>query len=171
MTETRTDFGAAASRAFHAAHREALRRGRRSVEAEHLLLALAAEHDTVCGRFLHESGLGEERLADALERESIRSLAYAGVTPLPESEVVLDRRGAPDGRRGPVRLGASARSAIQAGMRASAMRHRSRRATDLLVGILSAELGTVPRALALAGIDRDGLLSALDEQTANRVAE
>jgi D-alanyl-D-alanine carboxypeptidase len=56
-------------------------------------------------------------------------------------------------------------------MRASAMRHRSRRATDLLVGILSAELGTVPRALALAGVDRTELLSALDEQAADRVAE
>ncbi len=33
---------------------------------------------------------------------------------------------------------------------------------DLLHGILSAELGTVPRALALAGFDRGGLLDALD---------
>jgi hypothetical protein len=28
------------------------------------------------------------------------------------------------------------------------------RSTDLLAGILEAELGTVPRALAIAGVDR-----------------
>jgi hypothetical protein len=33
---------------------------------------------------------------------------------------------------------------------------------DLLHAVLSAELGTVPRALALAGIDRDALLDAID---------
>jgi D-alanyl-D-alanine carboxypeptidase len=31
------------------------------------------------------------------------------------------------------------------------------RSTDLLAGILEAELGTVPRALAIAGIDRAAL--------------
>jgi len=42
-------------------------------------------------------------------------------------------------------------------------RHDRRRArlrgTDLLAGILEAEFGTVPRALAIAGIDRAELLS------------
>jgi hypothetical protein len=33
---------------------------------------------------------------------------------------------------------------------------------DLLHAILSTDLGTVPRALALAGFDRDALLDALD---------
>lgn len=165
MTESRMAFGTVASRAFHAAHREARRRGRGSVEAEHLLLALAAEQDTACGRFLREAGLDRQLLADALERENVRSLAYAGVEPLDEAEVASDRH------RGPVRLGASARSAIQAGMKAAALRHRPRRAADLLVGIFSAELGTVPRALAIAGIDREELLSALDEQAPNRLAE
>jgi len=33
------------------------------------------------------------------------------------------------------------------------------RTTDLLAGILEAELGTVPRALAIAGIDRVTLAS------------
>lgn len=171
MTESRTDFGMVASRAFHAAHREARRRGRALVEAEDLLLALAAEHDTECGRFLRDSELSRDSLVAALERENVRSLAYAGVAPLPKAEITADGRRAPGRHRGPIRLGASARSAIQAGMKASAIRHRPRRATDLLVGILSAELGTVPRALALAGVDRTELLSALNEQAANRVAE
>lgn len=165
MTESRAAFGSAASRAFHAAHAEARRQRRRSVEAEHLLLALAAEHDTVCGRLLRESGLSRELLVEALEKESARSLAYANVAPLPKAEV------APHRNRGPVRLGASARSAVQAGMKAASRGRRPRRAADLLVGILSAELGTVPRTLALAGIDRESLLSALDEHAASGVAE
>ena len=33
------------------------------------------------------------------------------------------------------------------------------RSTDLLAGIVEAELGTVPRALAIAGIDRAALSS------------
>jgi hypothetical protein len=56
-------------------------------------------------------------------------------------------------------------------MKAATRGHRPRRAEDLLIGILSARLGTVPRALALAGIDRELLLSALDEHAASGVAE
>jgi D-alanyl-D-alanine carboxypeptidase len=166
MTEPRSSFGAAASRAFHAAHAEARRRGRDSVGAEHLLLALADERDTACWRFLNSAGLSREVLDDALDRESTRSLAYAKVAPLGAGVVA-----SPAQHRGPVRLGASARSAIQAGMKASARGHRPRRAEDLLIGILSARLGTVPRALAIAGVDRESLLSALDEHVAPGVAE
>ena len=39
---------------------------------------------------------------------------------------------------------------------------------DLLHAILSTELGTVPRALALAGFDRDALLDALDDPDGER---
>jgi hypothetical protein len=39
-------------------------------------------------------------------------------------------------------------------------RHRAHlRSADLLAGILDAELGTVPRALAIAGIDRAAIAS------------
>ncbi|MBB5633986.1 ATP-dependent Clp protease ATP-binding subunit ClpA [Cryobacterium mesophilum] len=165
MTEPRSAFGTAVSRAFHAAHEEARHRGGTVVEAEHLLLALADESNDTCGSLLREHGLSREVLTDAIRREQVRSLAYAGVEPLPDGDVVLDRR------RGPVRLGASARAAVRAGMKAASEKHRPRRAADLLVGIFSAELGTVPRVLGIAGVDRLQLLSALNEHTASGVAE
>jgi hypothetical protein len=60
-------------------------------------------------------------------------------------------------------FGTSAKTAIRRGLIAS--RHdRPRRprlrTTDLLVGILQAELGTVARALAIAGVDRTALISS-----------
>src|SRR5216684_2226099 len=57
---------------------EAIRDGARFIEAEHVLLALAAS-DTEAGRVLSEAGLDRERLATALREERRQSLAFAGV--------------------------------------------------------------------------------------------
>jgi hypothetical protein len=38
--------------------------------------------------------------------------------------------------------------------------------SDLVVGIVQAKLGTVPRALALAGVDRDALIARLQHASA-----
>jgi hypothetical protein len=61
----------------------------------------------------------------------------------------------------PRSLGTSAKVAFRRALIGS--RHDRRRArlrgTDLLAGILEAEFGTVPRALAIAGIDRAALLA------------
>ena len=35
--------------------------------------------------------------------------------------------------------------------------------TDLLLGVLQAELGTVPRALAIAGTDRPELITRIEQ--------
>jgi hypothetical protein len=61
--------------------------------------------------------------------------------------------------------GASIREALRrAPYRARSRPDRERLAVaDTLVGVLRADLGTVPRALAYAGVDRDALISRLEQ--------
>jgi ATP-dependent Clp protease ATP-binding subunit ClpA len=141
---------------------EAKLRGSRTVEAEHLLLALASDADSEVGRLLRESGLDHERLTSALSEERRTSLAFAGVEPLDES---LPRAGGRDSRSptAPAWValwGASAKAAI---LRSHAIAGESSRrrmdGIDLLLGILQAELGTLPRALAIAGVDSVALIA------------
>jgi D-alanyl-D-alanine carboxypeptidase len=141
-------FAPPASRMFPLSHREALKSGSDVIEAEHMLLALAANPATPSGWVLVDAGLDHERLLELLRQERRRSLASAGLEPLSEQDAAVSTR------RREVRLGASANLAIQ---RAAAIGHREqgvRLGRDLLLGILQAEVGTVPRALALGGIDR-----------------
>ena len=144
-------------------------RGSNTVEAEHLLLALAADRRSFAAQLLDSVGLDQDSIDEALRDERTRSLAAAGVAPVAEAALTSTPR-----TQRPT-LGASARDAfvrshrvIQSRRdrepRGSAVRrprdNRHHRAddTDLLLGILRAELGTVPRALAIAGIDRAGLV-------------
>ena len=133
---------------------EARADGARFVEAEHVLLALAAS-DTDAGKVLIEAGLDRARLAAALREERRQSLAFAGV-----GNAVLTPAAAESDR--PVTFGTTAKAALARALHAS-HRERSRRerldSVNFLVGILSAELGTVPRALALAGVDRSALVA------------
>jgi ATP-dependent Clp protease ATP-binding subunit ClpA len=138
---------------------EARKDGARVIEAEHMLLALATNADEA-GRLLLEAGLDHERLAAALRDEHRQSLAFAGMQPLAQGPAEVR-----DADR-PVSLGTSAKTALK---RALAAHHqdRSRRGrgrgrpdtTDLLIGLLQAELGTVPRVLAIAGADRSALIA------------
>ena len=121
---------------------EAQTAGQRSVEAEHLLLALAARPE------LHQLGLDRRQLADALALEERRSLQVVGVS---ADAYQLAQPTAP--ARGP-KFAASAKVAMQRGARAAAARGDRRfLSRDLLQGVLAAEHGRVPRALDLAGID------------------
>jgi D-alanyl-D-alanine carboxypeptidase len=135
---------------------EARKRGAKLIEAEHMLLALASDSESDAGRLLKESGLDHERLATALHDEHRRSLAFAGFQAADEP---LTNGAKGDG---PLSLGTSAKVALVRALIASRS-HRARRArlkdVDLLRGILLAELGTVPRALAIAGVDRMTLIS------------
>ena len=134
---------------------EAKRDGAKAIEAEHMLLALAANSESEAAKLLYEFGLDHERLASALREERRRTLAFAGIS-APDEKMVeateLDRS---------LSLGTSAKAALRRALIGSGRdRRRARlRSTDLLAGILEAELGTVPRALAIAGIDRAGLIS------------
>lgn len=140
---------------FHHFEIEAKQNGVNVIEAEHMLLALAASSGGDAAKVLNEAGLDHERLASALQNERRRTLAFAGMT-APDKKVA-----APTELEGPLSLGTSAKAAVKRALiGARHERHRVRlRSTDLLAGILEAELGTVPRALALAGIDRIELAS------------
>lgn len=139
---------------------EAQRQGLAVVEAEHILLALAGDRHTAVGRFLEDHGLDHAAWLAALRTERERSLQAVGVAPRDARALAATRIQRP-------RWGASARSAFE---RASKTAQRHRRGQhrmngfDLLHGILELELGTVPRALAFAGIDRKALLADLVDQ-------
>ncbi len=139
---------------------EAKQDGAKFIEAEHVLLALAMHTDSSAGRLLNRCGLDHGRLVSALRNEQRRSLTFAGVEPLAEKQAEATELD------GSLSLGTSAKAAIKRAMIASRA-DRPRRArlssADLLLGILQAELGTVPRALAIAGIDRAALISRTRE--------
>ncbi|MBO3752899.1 hypothetical protein J5X84_43200 [Streptosporangiaceae bacterium NEAU-GS5] len=130
---------------------EARKEGSTTVEAHHLLVAIATEAEPTTAGPLSEAGLGRREIRDALEREFEHSLAAVGVVPahfgLPPATCAPER---------PSTMGASAKLALERGL-ASAARKKDLRPAHLLLGILRAEVGTVPRALALAGIDRAAL--------------
>lgn len=138
----------------HRAEEEARTLGSPTIEAEHLLLALADERaGGATAALLHDAGLDPDGLLAALERETELSLAAAGVA---IGDFELPAR-PPAPRRRP-RMAASARRALERSLRI-ALAHGDRRITTrhVLVGILRAELGTVPRALAGADVDRIAL--------------
>ena len=124
--------------------------GSPTVEAEHLLLAAARRPDGP----LAESGLDYDSLLEALETERAVSLAAVGVTldPGPASPPV-----------GEPRWATSAKVAIQRAMHAAVGRgDKHIDARHVAIGVLRAQLGTVPRALECAGVDRIGLLTWLE---------
>lgn len=150
-----------------AAEEEAWALGSPTVEAEHLLLALAADPESPTGRLLADAGLDHGALSAALERETERSLAAVGVA---ASEFALpEAGGAP--RRSP-RFATSAKVALERTLQAAvAGGDRRLLAPHLLVGILRADLGRVPRALAAVEVDQaelatraEGLLDRTSER-------
>ena len=134
---------------------EAERDGAKAIEAEHMLLALTASSDGDAARLLNEAGLDYERLASALKQERRRTLAFVGMKERNQEVAAATER------ESPISLGTSAKAAVKRALIGA--RHERHlvhlRSTDLLAGILEAELGTVPRALAIAGIDRAALTS------------
>src|SRR5258708_14372851 len=128
--------------------------GAEFIEAEHMLLALAADPHSDGARLLKEFGLDRERLAAALREERRQTLAFVGMT-------TTDTKLEATGLGSPPSLGTSAKVAVRRALIGSRPnRRRARlRGIDLLAGILEAEFGTVPRALAIAGIHRIALLS------------
>jgi ATP-dependent Clp protease ATP-binding subunit ClpA len=122
-----------------AAEVEAARLGARTIEAEHLLLALAARG---------VAGLDHETIDQALVDEQRRSLAAVGV------ELDAYDLPAPARPHAKPRFGTSAKTALHQALKA-ALARKDRRILEghLLLGVLAAERGTVPRALRIAEID------------------
>ncbi|MEV7229065.1 Clp protease N-terminal domain-containing protein [Polymorphospora sp. NPDC051019] len=141
------------SRVLERAIGEASARRAPAVEAEHLLLALASDETLAASRVLIETGLDRESVAAALDRERAESLSAIGIGPLDEELFAATPR-----QNRPT-WGTSTKEAIHRGRATGGQDGRRRPAeTELLLGILTADLGTVPRALALAGVDRGDLL-------------
>jgi D-alanyl-D-alanine carboxypeptidase len=132
------------------AQHEAREDGSATVEAPHLLLAVAGEPEPTTREVLDSAGLDQQAIRAALKREFEHSLSAVGVSsasyelPLPSR---LPTHPA---------MGTSAKLALERGF-ASVPRKKDLRPAHVLLGILSAQVGTVPRALALVGIDRDDL--------------
>ena len=122
--------------------------GARTVEAQHLLLAIAAGP----GQVLGSSGLDLSAIREALDREFEHSHSAAGV-----SRSAFGLPAASSDAHRALHLGASTRLAIERAITSSS--HRDLQPAHLLLGILQAEVGTVPRALALAGVDRADLMA------------
>ncbi|WP_067971602.1 Clp protease N-terminal domain-containing protein [Nocardiopsis trehalosi] len=126
--------------------------GSATIEAHHLLLAIAAGGDPASRAALAAVGLDHDGLRAALDGEFERSLAAVGVH---VAAADLPRPGpAPDTPR----MGASTRLALDRAFSRVA-RKKDLRPAHVLLGIAAAEVGTVPRALAVAGVDRAELLA------------
>jgi D-alanyl-D-alanine carboxypeptidase len=124
-------FDAGARRAVQrAVDEEAPAAGTAAVEAEHLLLALAADQGGAVAGQLCENGVDDFAAA-----------------------------GRPAARRRKVSLATSSKRSLERAVRLAAGRgDRTLGAAHLLLGILHTQIGTVPRALAIADIDRVGLI-------------
>jgi ATP-dependent Clp protease ATP-binding subunit ClpA len=131
-----------------------------AVGAEHVLLAIAADPDAPAARALAAAGLDYPGLAAALHAERVRSLAVADVEAIDQSLLASAPRTTKPSWSASVRdlLRAADKTAAKTGARAGLPGALE---IELTIGILRAELGTVPRALSLAGKDRASILQSL----------
>jgi ATP-dependent Clp protease ATP-binding subunit ClpA len=136
--------------AVHTAVSDAKATGQPTVEAEHLLLALATSPE------LQSLGLDREQLVEALIEEERQSLSAVGLG------AANYQQPRPASRAQEPRFGASAKLALQRGVKLAQLRGGRRfRSQELLGGVLAAEHGRVPRALDLAGINVDELRGSI----------
>ncbi|TCC20366.1 Clp protease N-terminal domain-containing protein [Kribbella speibonae] len=145
-----------------AARAEARRDGSRTVEAEHVLLAIAALEDSAAARLLADAGLTESAIRTALNREWEQSLAVAGIAVrmglLPEAT--------PDRARDP-QIGESTKLMLRRAMDAPPKLGGGRFGPmRILVGLLDTDRGRVARTLQAAGVDRAALRTKAAEALA-----
>lgn len=133
---------------------EAREDGSTTIEAKHLLLAIAHESEPTTRQVLQSVRLDRDAIRRALDREFERSLNSVGVS---SAAYNLPK---PTALPANLLLGTSSKLALERGF-ASVRRKKDARPGHVLLGILSARFGTVPRALALAGIDPAELRASL----------
>ena len=156
-------FTREARAAVTAAETEARELGSPTIEAEHLLLALTElDPGTAVGGVLADVGLDRDAVLAALDKERERSLLAVGIS-IGEFELPPQR---PSDRP---RMAASAKRALEHALRISLERGDKRiGAGHVLLALLRAEAGTVPRALDEADVDRtelnDRVAAALDRR-------
>lgn len=143
---------------FERAAKEAEADFSRTIDARHILLALAADQETTAGRYLTSVGLDHGAVRTALEREFDQSLKLVG-TQRPESSLQADERDTAARASAHLNLGLSVQQALKRGLRGLKVNPTP---AHVLLGILRAEVGTVPHALSLAGYDRAELAARLE---------
>jgi len=145
-------FAKDARRLAAAAQQTARDLGSPAVEAEHLLMALTERPGTELAELLADAGLDRSGIHDALEAESERSLAAVGI-----SAQAFDLP-APRAAEAEPRWAASAKLAMERSLKIAVARKDHRiESAHVLLGVLDASHGTVPRALEQAGVDREAL--------------
>jgi ATP-dependent Clp protease ATP-binding subunit ClpA len=141
--------------------REAAKEGSATVEAQYLLLAIAADQERTTHQLLASVGLDYAAIRAALDREFEQSLSAAGVSraafDLPQPSNAPERSPQP---------GASVKLVLERGL-ASTVHKGDLQPACLLLGIVQARLGTVPRTLELAGVDRADLVARIQQTLAN----
>jgi len=147
-------------RRLHAVGQRAIgqARARRSatVEAEHVLLAILAVRSSPATTKLASARLDYDALVAALADERERSLAAAGIAPIAAAALTATPRSTIPG------WGASVRDLLRRADTPAAKDGRDGAVEiELSIAILQARIGTVPRALAVAGLDRSALIAAL----------
>ena len=158
-------FGREARKVVEGAMIEAGELGSRSLEAEHLLLALARRETTPAGAVLAGAGLDHDGVREALGAEVERSLRAVGID---AADFPLRPRHSLGRRPRPAE---SFKLALRRG-NAIALSRRDRHTNPLhvLLGVLDAPVGTVPRALDAAGIDAADLRAAAAAALSPRTA-
>ncbi|MGW1985047.1 Clp protease N-terminal domain-containing protein [Streptomyces collinus] len=129
--------------------------GSATIDAHHLLLSLAAGQGSTARQVLASVGLDRAAVREALDREFEHSLSMVGVSP-----AAYGLPGPSHASQQP-KMGASARLALERSF--ASARKKDLRSAHLLLGILQAQIGTVPRALALAGIDQAELADRVQQ--------
>ena len=143
------------------AESEARELGSPTIEPEHLLLALTRlDPSSALGGVLADEGPGHEDLLEALDAERAHSLAAVGIS-------IGDFDLPPARPSTKPRMAANAKNALEHGLRIALDRGDKRiEAGHILLALLRADAGTVPRALREAGVDRaalnDRVAAALD---------
>lgn len=135
----------------------AAQRGARNVEAEHLLMAVVADGTLPAARALADAGYPADWWDHAITDEWTATLSTAGIQAIDHAKLASTPSGARPG------WGASARQALKrASLHAVDRGHRHRMDdADVVLGILDAQVGTVPRILARGGIDAGGLANRI----------
>ncbi|NLE22742.1 MAG: Clp protease [Actinobacteria bacterium] len=141
-------FPARSRKVLERARREAAVLGSQDLQAEHILLALTSDPDPVVAGVLAEAGLDREAVLRALDAQEEAALATVGV-----SRAAFGLPPARPLRREPGWATTSKQALVRAQRSAAARRDRSIRPAHLLLGVLHAEAGAVPRLLAFAGVD------------------
>ncbi|WP_227997413.1 Clp protease N-terminal domain-containing protein [Nocardia australiensis] len=141
---------------------EAQSDGSATIEAHHLLLAIAAGREGVTFEALSSVGLDHRAIRNALDREFEHSLSAVGV-----SLAAFDLPRPSSAHKRPTQLGASAKLGIERSV-GSVARKRDLRPAHLLLGVLQAQVGTVSRALTQAGIDQADLKARLQQALADQ---